>query len=68
METPSKDPNGNVFKQADGKLMSCPLGPLFADFYMEHVQNEVLPNLTAINKPKIICRNVDDMFLYVENT
>ena len=67
METPFKDPNGNVLKQVDGRLMGSHLGPLFADFYMATVKNKVLPNLTAINKLKLYCRYVDDIFLYVEN-
>ena len=66
METPFKDPSGDVFKQVDGMSVGSLLGSLFinANFYMAYVDNKVLPNLTAINKPIISCRCVD-IFLYV---
>ena len=66
-ETPFKHPNGNIFIQTDGVSMGSPLGPLFANFYMCHLENNVLNALNTENKPNIYCRYVDDIFLTVQD-
>ena len=49
--------------EVEGMTMSSPrMGQLF-DLYMANVENNVLPNLTAINKPRLFCHYVDDIFL-----
>ena len=65
-ETPFKHPNGNIYIQTDGVSMGSPLGPLFANFYMCHLENNVLSSYTK-EKPKIYCRYVDDIFLLVRD-
>ena len=64
-ETPFKSPNGDVYLQTDGVSMGSPLGPLFANFYMGFIENNIVPHLT--NKPEIYTRYVDDIFLIVKN-
>ena len=66
-ETPFKHPNGNVYIQTDGVSMGSPLGPLFANFYMCHLENEILSQYSAESKPKIYCRYVDDIFLLLRD-
>ena len=63
-ETPFKHPNGNIYIQTDGVSMGSPLGPLFANFYMCHLESKVL---TVDNKPMIYCRYVDDIFLMTKD-
>ena len=58
--------DGSMYIQKDGVSMGSPLGVLFANFYMSHVENKVFeknPNL----KPNIFCRYVDDCFLLLNN-
>ena len=58
--------DGRMYIQKDGVSMGSPLGVLFANFYMSHVENIVFvkkPNL----KPNIFCRYVDDYFLLLNS-
>ena len=64
-ETPFKDPDGNIYLQTDGVSMGSPLGPLFANFYMCRVENNVIPSLN--NQPVIYTRYVDDIFLVLRD-
>ena len=66
-ETPFRHVNGDLYFQNDGVSMGSPLGPLFADFYMAHVERKVLPSLPQDSKPLIYCRYVDDIFLMVDS-
>ena len=59
--------DGKTYKQCDGVSMGSPLGVTFANFYMTHVENQVLTELPDI-KPLIYCRYVDDCFLVVDHT
>ena len=45
--------------------MGSPLGPLFANFYMTELENNVLGAVSPEEKPLVYCRNVDDIFLIV---
>ena len=47
--------------------MGSPLGPLFANFYMAHLENQVLSQFNDNEKPSIYCRYIDDIFLLVNN-
>lgn len=42
--------------------MGSPLGPTFADFYMSHLENNILNNNNSFN-PKFYSRYVDDTFV-----
>lgn len=45
--------------------MGSPLGPTFAEYYMCHVENNVLADNTL--KPSTYCRYVDDIYVVVRN-
>ena len=46
--------------------MGSPLGVIFADFYMRHVENKVFEKKPHL-KPNIFCRYVDDYFLLLNS-
>ena len=64
-ETPFRNINGDLYLQKDGVSMGSPLGPMFANFYMCHIENNVLPNLAT--PPLVYTRYVDDIFLVIKN-
>lgn len=64
-ETPFRNINGDVYLQNDGVSMGSPLGPLFANFYMSWLENQVVPNMS--NPPAIYTRYVDDIFMIINN-
>lgn len=64
-ETPFRSPDNDIYIQTDGVSMGSPLGPLFANFYMCHIENNLLPSLS--NPPSMYTRYVDDIFLVIEN-
>ena len=66
-ETPFKHVNGDVYKQIDGVSMGSPLGVLFANTYMSHLETNVLPTIADDDKPIVYCRYIDDIFLLVRN-
>ena len=43
-DAPFRGPDGKLYVQKEGVAMGSPLGPLFANFYMAHVENLVLSN------------------------
>jgi hypothetical protein len=45
--------------------MGSPLGPLFANFYMTNLENNILEESNY--KPLIYCRYVDDIFVVVDH-
>lgn len=51
--------DGKTYLQIDGVSMGSPLGPLFANFYMSHLENKVL-SLNLNFKPNFYIRYVDD--------
>lgn len=63
-EAPFKHIDGSIYVQKGGVTMGSPLGPLFANFYMASIEENILNNNL---KPKIYCRYVDDIFLLVED-
>ena len=65
VKTPFKSPTGDIYLQVDGVSMGSPLGPLFANFYMCHIENSILPTLS--NPPLIYTRYVDDIFLIINS-
>ena len=64
-EAPFRHINGTMYRQVDGIAMGCALGVTFANYYMAHIQNTVISDLTV--KPKLYARYVDDCFLVVED-
>ena len=64
-KTPFRHIDGSVYIQKDGVSMGNPLGCLFANMYMCHIENKVLSSLN--NPPVIYTRYVDDIFLMVNN-
>jgi hypothetical protein len=51
--------DGKTYLQVDGVSMGSPLGPLFANFYMSHLENKVLSQNLSF-KPSFYVRYVDD--------
>ena len=64
-KAPFRSPGGDLYLQVEGVAMGSPLGPTFANFYMSHIENNVLSNTT--NAPSIYARYVDDIFVQVDN-
>ena len=62
MEAPFLSPDNKLYKQIDGVAMGSPLGVLFANFYMGHLEETLFKNNPHL-KPKIYCRYVDDIFI-----
>ena len=60
-KVPFRHINGKMFVQKEGVSMDSPLGPTFADYYMCHVENQVLEDKSV--KPKLYARYVDDIFI-----
>ena len=58
-EAPFRDQRGNLRKQIDGFAIGSPLGVLFADTYMEFVENRVFKR---IPQPPTYRRYIDDTF------
>ena len=58
-------PNGKLFYQVDGIAMGSPLGVLFAEAFMAHVEQAVLDS-GRVAKPSLYCRYVDDILLDVD--
>ena len=64
-EAPFMHIDGTIYVQRDGLAMGGPLSCTMANFYMAHVENQVLEN-SAI-KPRIYCRFIDDIFVLVRD-
>ncbi|XP_069158474.1 uncharacterized protein [Procambarus clarkii] len=62
-EAPFLSPDGHMYKQVDRVAMGSPLDVLFANFYMETIDQRVLVDMGL--KPAICCRYVDDIFMQV---
>ena len=52
--------NGDLYIQTDGVSMGSPLGPTLADFYMSHLENELMSQ-NKISNPTFYLRYVDDI-------
>ena len=50
-----------LYKQIDGITMGCPLGPTLANFFMDHMENQLLCN-DLESSPKLYLRYIDDIF------
>ena len=64
-EAPFRHINGIMYRQVDSVAMGSALGVTFANYYMAHIENTVISDLTV--KPKLYARYVDDCFLVVED-
>ncbi|KAJ4430702.1 hypothetical protein ANN_19293 [Periplaneta americana] len=53
--------NNTYYEQIDGVAMGSPLSPAITNYYMEHLEHEILA--TAPLKPTHFFRYVDDMFV-----
>ncbi|XP_076049359.1 uncharacterized protein LOC143030040 [Oratosquilla oratoria] len=60
-EAPFRCPSGNLFVQKDGVAMGSPLGVLFAQAFMAHVEEEAIKYLHT--RPILYRRYVDDIFV-----
>ena len=64
-ETPFRCPSGKLYRQIDGVAMGSPLGVLFAEAYMAHVESKAIDSMET--KPHTYCRYVDDIFVDIQN-
>ena len=64
-KAPFRAPNGKLFYQVDGIAMGSPLGVLFAEAFMAHVERTVLDS-GRVPKPSLYCRYVDDILLDID--
>ncbi|XP_076037288.1 uncharacterized protein LOC143022802 [Oratosquilla oratoria] len=60
-EAPFKCPQVKLFVQIDGVAVGSPLGVLYAQAFMSHIETEALHSLTT--KPHLYLRYVDDIFV-----
>ena len=60
-DTPFRCPSGQLYRQADGVAMGSPLGVLFAEAYMAHIESVAISSLHT--PPYTYCRYVDDIFV-----
>ena len=65
-DAPFRGPDGKLYLQREGVAMGSPLGPLFANFYMSHVENDVFSNPDIA--PSTYVRYVDDCFVEAKDT
>ena len=65
-KAPFRSPDGNLFYQTDGIAMGSPLGVLFAQAFMAHVEQVVLDS-GNVEKPALYCRYVDDVLVDVNS-
>ena len=56
--------NNNIYKQIDGVAMGSPLGPVIANIFMVHLEEEVIPRLTG--EVSSWFRYVDDTFTFIK--
>ena len=57
--------NEKLYLQQDGVSMGSPLGVTLSNFYMVHIENNIMNNLP--NRPTLYCRFVDDCFIVKDN-
>ena len=59
--------NNKIYKQIDGMAMGSPLGPVFANIFMNSLEEKYLSQCPIEIKPKYYKRYVDDTFTVFEN-
>ena len=65
-KAPFRSPDGSLYYQTDGIAMGSPLGVLFAQAYMAHVEHTVL-TCEDVKKPTMYCRYIDDILVDVDD-
>ena len=64
-KSPFRCPLGNLYYQVDGVAMGSPLGVLFAEAYMTHIEIQALEKVSQ--RPFTYCRYIDDVFVDVQS-
>ncbi|XP_076045660.1 uncharacterized protein LOC143027899 [Oratosquilla oratoria] len=64
-EAPFRCPSSKTYFHVNGAAMGNPLGVLFAQAYICHIENSVLSSINP--SPKMYLRYVDDIFVDVED-
>lgn len=64
-EAPFRNIDGKIFQQINGIAMGSPLGCIFANYYMTHLENKILQDITW--SPNFYARYIDDIILIVDN-
>jgi len=50
-----------LYKQVDGVTMGSPLGPTLANFFLAHMEHEIMKS-NLLHQPKLYLRFIDDIF------
>ena len=58
--------NGCYYDQIDGVSMGSPLGPTFANFFMDNLENKIMTKLKRLGV-NVCLRYVDDTFVVLKN-
>ena len=58
--------NGQLYQQIDGVTMGSPLGPTLANFFLAHIEQEIMKDDNLV-KPNSYLRYVDDIFAVFSN-
>ena len=64
-DTPFRCPSGQLYRQVDGVAMGSPLGVLFAEAYMAHIESAAISSMNT--PPHTYCRYVDDIFVDMDD-
>ena len=64
MQAPFKHIDGNTYYQTEGIAMGSPLGPTFANFYMCHIENQIINKKIKVDT---YIRYVDDILITIDN-
>ena len=64
-QTPFTTPENKLYLQVDGVSMGSPMGPVYANFYMSHIENIIMPSLDK--PPLAYMRYVDDTLLLIDD-
>lgn len=56
--------NSNIYRQVDGVAMGSPLGPVLANIFMVHLENNLVPSLSEVMS--LWYRYVDDTLTFIQ--
>ena len=59
--------DGTHFRQIDGVAMGSPLGPILANVFMCHLENNLFDQCPSGSRPVYYKRYVDDTFIFFQN-
>ena len=57
--------DNSIYRQVDGVAMGSPLGPVLANIFMAHLENNLVPSLS--NVMSLWYRYVDDTITFIQD-